>query len=1167
MDFKSLLRMNSGGPAMQLGTRLLTLRTLGLLVSWAVFAALTPHWLHTRTVNAQAETLAAPALTANPIGANTIELGWEAVDGAARYELWAWDRVNLWYRLGGGSLTGTAYTHGGLTTGTTYYYQIRALGASGAEGPWSQRVSATPRAPADATLAAPALTADPTGANTIELGWSEVTGAVRYELWAWDPVNDWYRLGGDSLTGTAYTHRNLTTGTTYYYQVRALGAGGAEGPWSQRVSATVPAASGTPLPTPTPTSTVTPTAATPASTPTLTPTSAATMTATLTPTPTSTATPTATAPATAPTPTPTSTATPTATTPATAPTPTPAALTLAAPVLTAVAADATTIELGWEAVDSAARYELWAWDRVNLWYRLGGDSLTGTAYTHGNLTTGTAYYYQIRALGAGGAEGPWSQRVSATPRAPADVTLAAPELTADPTGAATIELGWGEVTGAARYDLWAWDPVNDWYSLGGDSLTGTAYTHGGLTAGTTYFYQVRALGAGGAEGPWSARVSASPIGALSDRAALVALYNAAAGANWKNKTNWLTRAPLSDWYGVVTDDRGRVTELNLTGNQLSGTIPPALGNLTSLTVLDLHSNQLSGTVPSQLGKLANLTVLSLDNNRLSGEIPSQLGALTNLARLYLSRNQLSGTVPSTLGNPANLAVLRLNDNRLSGSIPSALGNLTNLTVLALSSNQLSGTIPSELGNLTDLTELYLWGNRLSGEIPSELGNLTNLTALYLSGNQLSGCVPAAWRNVENNDLNSLGRPFCVVPAPLPPTPRESFESSTPAGYTRVTLTLSDRVWGVPARHRLSYRSGTLAYMLMGSLKGCAFADAEAGRASKVFIKVERLGYVSGYESQRVCRTTSLSWPYPSPALRITHLRFYDESSPAGVSEYLYDATIDQYVASANPARPPQSGTPLPPPPASLGLDPFYTKYLDAAGIPVVAPARVANEELFRARAIMLAMISTRPDLLAAMVRNGFRAVIYDPSVDYSRGVTLVPELKDDEDLSSAAGAAVRWIRPDGTFRLALTVQPDTPGDRIVPGDDCNDVLIHEFAHMVHYALVYMLGNQEFEQRLQAAYSEAIDAELWPEAYAATVPAEYWAETVRLWFRPVTATRHTPLQRFTRLADYDPQAATLIEDVFGPTPPALPSFCEFTGLVLGPDGEPVLKGDPWWETNY
>ena len=50
---------------------------------------------------------------------------------------------------------------------------------------------------------------------------------------------------------------------------------------------------------------------------------------------------------------------------------------------------------------------------------------------------------------------------------------------------------------------------------------------------------------------------------LSDRDALVALYNATNGPNWTNNTNWLSNAPIGQWYGVTTNANGRVTELFL----------------------------------------------------------------------------------------------------------------------------------------------------------------------------------------------------------------------------------------------------------------------------------------------------------------------------------------------------------------------------------------------------------------------------------------------------------------------------------------------------------------------------------------------------------------------------------------------------------------------------
>ena len=273
----------------------------------------------------------------------------------------------------------------------------------------------------------------------------------------------------------------------------------------------------------------------------------------------------------------------------------------------------------------------------------------------------------------------------------------------------------------------------------------------------------------------------------SDRAALVALYNATDGPNWRNNTNWLSNAALGDWYGVDTDGDGRVVELNLgvnglngtipmelgnlanlefldfSSNQLSGEIPSELGNLANLLELQLHQNQLSGEIPSELGGLANLQTLWLDDNQLSGEIPSELGNLANLHSLWLSGNQLSGKIPAGLGNLANLGAVLLHNNQLSGEIPLELGNLANLGNLYLHDNQLSGEIPSELGNLANLGKLYLHNNQLSGEIPPELANLVNLESLWLSGNRLEGCIPWGLEGVDDNDLGELGLPFCSAP--------------------------------------------------------------------------------------------------------------------------------------------------------------------------------------------------------------------------------------------------------------------------------------------------------------------------------------------------------------------------------------------------------------------
>ena len=253
----------------------------------------------------------------------------------------------------------------------------------------------------------------------------------------------------------------------------------------------------------------------------------------------------------------------------------------------------------------------------------------------------------------------------------------------------------------------------------------------------------------------------TPTPAAVDRAALVALYEATDGANWTSNDNWLSNRPIGEWYGVTTDRSGRVTELSLEINQLSGEIPAELGNLVNLELLSLSVNQLSGEIPAALGNLSNLEFLILAENRLSGEIPAALGNLSNLEFLILAENRLSGEIPAALGNLASLGWLSLERNQLSGEIPAALGNLASLGWLSLERNQLSGEIPAALGNLTNLVELRIEFNQLSGEIPAELGNLTNLVELGLASNQLSGCVPRSLRDQLDMDHSSLqGLPFC-----------------------------------------------------------------------------------------------------------------------------------------------------------------------------------------------------------------------------------------------------------------------------------------------------------------------------------------------------------------------------------------------------------------------
>ena len=293
-----------------------------------------------------------------------------------------------------------------------------------------------------------------------------------------------------------------------------------------------------------------------------------------------------------------------------------------------------------------------------------------------------------------------------------------------------------------------------------------------------------------------------PFPPESDGAALIALFDATNGDSWQNSDGWLYTEDIGQWHGVTTGTGGRVTELNLSGNGLSGELPEELGSFTSLTELDLRDNRLSGKLPPELGSLSNLEELYLSNNRLTGALPASLTALTGLTDLYLHDNQFSGVLPAELGALPNLESVTIGGNKFlwaDSYPPGMLADLVGLsalyasaggdgwadnanwlsdpavaswsgvsidgdglvTGLDLSQNGLSGELPPALGNLAGLTQLDLSGNQLAEEIPAELGRLTGLTELHLHSNQLSGKLPAdlgfltglTVLRVDNNQLD------------------------------------------------------------------------------------------------------------------------------------------------------------------------------------------------------------------------------------------------------------------------------------------------------------------------------------------------------------------------------------------------------------------------------
>ena len=315
-----------------------------------------------------------------------------------------------------------------------------------------------------------------------------------------------------------------------------------------------------------------------------------------------------------------------------------------------------------------------------------------------------------------------------------------------------------------------WTVVEDVWTSGGDALE---YTLTGLTVGTEYDIQVRAVNAVG-DGPWSATVTATTVsasacvagGAVSDAAntGLVsdceALLSARDTLAETGSLNWSEDTPIARWDGVrLAGTPQRVTRLVLPGKGLRGTIPPDLGRLSMLTDLNLRSNALAGEIPEELGNLTNLRVLNLHSNKLSGDLPD-LSRITGLEELYLPNNYdetvqdsgLTGTVPTWLNGMTKMRELWLWGNQLSGTIPD-LSGMTSLQKLKLANNMLTGGVPDGSMLPPNVTWLIIDRNPLGGGIP-DLSELTSLKLLWLHSNGLTGSIPAGDMLPPNvDDLN------------------------------------------------------------------------------------------------------------------------------------------------------------------------------------------------------------------------------------------------------------------------------------------------------------------------------------------------------------------------------------------------------------------------------
>ena len=420
--------------------------------------------------------LTAPTVTGGNDAQGRPTLKWNAVSGAAKYEVYrARSRSGEYIKYS--TVTGTSYTNTSyIEDGNTYYYKVRALKSDGTAGAWSSIVSVTYRAASTGTLSAPTVTGGNDAQGRPTLKWNAVTGAAKYEVYrARSKDGDYIKYS--TVTGTSYTNTSyIEDGNTYYYKVRALDANGTAGAWSSIVSVTYKQ-------------------------------------------------------------------------------------TLPAPAVTGGNDSQGRPTLKWNAVTGAAKYEVYRARSLNGDY-VKYSTVTGTSYTNTSyLANGTTYYYKVRALGSDGTAGPYSTPVSVTYKAP----FGAPLVTGSKDSQGRPALKWDKVTDAAKYEVYRARSKDGTYSLM-STQSATGYTNTSYLAnGTTYYYKVRALKANGTASAYSSVVTitygtvptpAAPAmrSAKADSAGITVSWDTAANAVTYNV--YRTADAGSSWTQVASSVKG-----------------------------------------------------------------------------------------------------------------------------------------------------------------------------------------------------------------------------------------------------------------------------------------------------------------------------------------------------------------------------------------------------------------------------------------------------------------------------------------------------------------------------------------------------------------------------------------------------------------------------------
>jgi hypothetical protein len=250
----------------------------------------------------------------------------------------------------------------------------------------------------------------------------------------------------------------------------------------------------------------------------------------------------------------------------------------------------------------------------------------------------------------------------------------------------------------------------------------------------------------------------------------------------------------------------------------------------------------------------------------------------------------------------------------------------------------------------------------------------------------------------------------------------------------------------------------------------------------------------------------------------------------------------KFIDSGDSATGSASACDVPPvaPPAGLGLSTFYTQYVNADGIPILASPKTAAAALGRACSIVVHMLAKRDDVRRAMIADAIRVTI----LARSEQTTDIPEYRD----LNMAFPGTNWNMFRGVSATRARPVSSCGEENLLclTGDLKQGEVVLVFTFGISMELGINGVDPSFDMRLAAAYGAAMSAGLWANTYSTTDKEDYWGEGMQSWFDAYKTTSppdgvHNDVGTRAKLEAYDPTLATLLgayvpDDGWHPTCP-------------------------------